>query len=207
MHKRKFILVNIPVKAGVRDYSRAAAKAAKTIGRDHANDDPEPWLGGTYTPPSNSDTTSDPAPWLGGTYSSTSTNNTTTSSNPAPIPQKQNQSGLNSLLSGLGLGLGQSVGNAATNQGYGLSGGVGVDPMQLLQGLSATYIAQCVQKYNSGQPMSELERRVALAAISLQNQGKMVIGNQIGTWVMQNPVIVLGGLAVLVVLGVMIGRK
>jgi len=72
----------------------------------------------------------------------------------------------------------------------------------ILAGLGETYIRDCVIRYKRGDAMSEFDRRVAMAAIEIENAAKNKGKDLAGDWIMNHlPEIGLGVLGVIVLVG------
>lgn len=200
-HGRTITVINIPTKARIRDYAIAAAKAAGTIGADHADDDPEPWLGGTYVAPVVPQYTPDDAPYLG-EPSAPRVQNSQSSTGTAKKPFSQTTIG---QILGLGLKAGAQTLSNTVNKGQPLTMQTAAN---ILSGLGTDYIMACVAKYKSGAQMTEVERKVAMAEIALEQQGKGVLKQRVGNWVIEHlPEIGIGIVLLIVGITVLVKKK
>lgn len=205
---------SIMKKPGIKDFARAAAAASpvmspfaikklngkyfrnnfgpwdETVGSDNtgiAGDySDEPWLGGTSQA---TDDYSD-EPWLGGSSQRSSKSSTS----------KSNGTGkLWDFLTDVG---GSAISKLAKSDA---TAGKGVG--NILAGLGEDYIRDCVRRYKAGESMSEFDRRVAMAAIELENAAKKKGKSIAGEWIMDHlPEIGFGVLA-LIVLITIIAKK
>jgi len=77
----------------------------------------------------------------------------------------------------------------------------------ILANLGEDYIRDCVRRYKRGDSMSEFDRRVAVAAIEIENAAKNKGKDLAGDWIMDHlPEIGLGVLALIVLIGVLARR-
>lgn len=177
--------VTISKKAGVKDFAKAAAASSRVMKPNHAEGDDDVWLG--YAPGESGYPTTgyEDEPWLGGSGNSTTTT--------------KQQTGFGKFLSDFGGGLISSLAKSDVTSGKNAG--------NILAGLGEDYIKQCIAKYKSGASMTEFERRVAMAAIALEKQGKKLVKQKAGDWIMNHlPEIGIGVLA-LVVLVVFVARR
>jgi hypothetical protein len=165
--QQRIKVITIPRRATVRDYAIAAARNSPNIGRNNfgpLTDDysDQPWLGGS-TGGEYSD-----EPWMG-PYGNIGEGTTD--------PPASKGSGWSKILDIVTKNADKIVRAGKSDSSAGKSAG------NILAGLGESYVSDVVKRYKRGDSLSEFERRVAEAAISLERTAKEKLKEKAGEWI------------------------
>ena len=185
---RKFseanVVIHIPRKARVQDYAVAAARSSR-VTNDGGVNHFGPFGGST----------GDSEPWFGDQKIPTNTSS-------------EKGAGIWDFLEKNIGSIAGGVTNALANKGKAdASAGKGANIGALLGGLSEQYIAEVVAKYKSGASLTEFERRIAQAAISIEGTVKQKAKQKAGEWIVDHLPEIGIGVGVLILAIILLKRR